>query len=107
MRECLQRHHRTKADAKAVPILNAGDQQVEPPCDRRRAAIFVVTTSGLQREAHGAVIVQRLAQATLVRRGSSERQSYGGKSPHQQQNQQHSGGQAMHGDIWLLSQGEN
>jgi hypothetical protein len=45
------------------------------------------------------VILQRLAQATGMRRRSRERQGYG-ESAHQQQDKQESGGQAMHGDVY-------
>jgi hypothetical protein len=57
----------------------------------------VLTTNVLDFKASGAVLVHRLPQATGMRgQWCGDRQSDGGYGAHEQQNEQHSGGQTVH-----------
>lgn len=66
----------------------------------RRAAVMTFAASGLEFKAAGAVIMHWLPHATGMWQRSRYRQGHGGKRAHEQQNEQQSGGQAVHG--WFV-----
>jgi hypothetical protein len=53
--------------------------------------------NGLNFNAARAAIVHRLPYTAGMRDGSRDRQSHGGESAHERENEQQSGGQAVHG----------
>ena len=69
------------------------------PLDRghRRAAVAMFAAKVLDFDAAGAMLVHWLPHAAGMRRRRGDCQSYGGKSAHEHENKQQSGGQAVHG----------
>jgi hypothetical protein len=67
------------------------------PGGDRRAAVAMFAAHRLNFNAARAIVVHWLPHTAGVRDGSRERQSHGGQSAHEGENEQQSGGQAMHG----------
>jgi hypothetical protein len=62
----------------------------------RRAAVVAFAANVSDFDAAGAMLVHWLPHAAGMRRRRGDCQSYGGKSAHEHENKQQSGGQAVH-----------
>jgi hypothetical protein len=67
----------------------------------RWATTATFAASGPEFKATGAMIVHRLPYTAGMRQGSRDRQTHGKESAHERENEQQSGGQAVHG--WLVA----